>query len=275
MYRGKCQRVQCRRLAAFSAVELLCVIGVIALLVALLVPIITRARARAVQVKCSAALQQIGTSYAAYAAAHDGWWPMARHDYAPPGLADVPPFRTRTKRWHDFISTYVGQSINRDGDRPGEIASLRSKGSSVLWGCPVWDKSGGDSGYAMNVYPTIQPARPFGTTSLGLREWVCRFNVNGLDGWYFRASQWSRSAERCLVYDSISADSSVSGWPWWPGSGPMPPVPHPINFTPDFNRHGRRSMATPESEPSVNVLFCDGHVELLSARRTAYSILFY
>jgi prepilin-type processing-associated H-X9-DG protein len=56
-----------RKSAAFSLLELLVVIGIIAIVVALLLPAIGRARAHAVAVKCQSNMRQIGIAMLIYA----------------------------------------------------------------------------------------------------------------------------------------------------------------------------------------------------------------
>ena len=59
--------------AAFSLIELIVVIGIIAILIALLLPTLHGARAASKAVVCQSNLRQIGVAMAAYAAENAGW----------------------------------------------------------------------------------------------------------------------------------------------------------------------------------------------------------
>ena len=101
-----------RRGGGFSLVELLVVIGIVGLLLALLFPALSAARARAESLQCQANLRTVGMAAHLHAAVHRGYFPIAGlHwdlDLEPPG-ADA--FRDASVRRYTYYK-------EEDVDRP-------------------------------------------------------------------------------------------------------------------------------------------------------------
>ncbi|HUB24410.1 MAG TPA: prepilin-type N-terminal cleavage/methylation domain-containing protein [Tepidisphaeraceae bacterium] len=98
---GRC----CTARRAFTLVELLVVIGIIALLISLLLPALNKAKQEANLVECSANLRSIGQLCQVYAAENNGYLPYG-HLNSPWGgpKGDVGAWNTPTWDWPDTLT---------------------------------------------------------------------------------------------------------------------------------------------------------------------------
>ena len=122
-----------RRAAAFTLVELLVVIGIIALLVGILFPVLNKARDQANTVKCLSNLRQIGMAAVQYTSANKGYILPADVDLGPPYAN--PSFG---RNWNDTWATilvaqnYLPYPRNLAPDPPPGLDDVLACPSGIL-----------------------------------------------------------------------------------------------------------------------------------------------
>ncbi|MGB7157642.1 MAG: type II secretion system protein [Tepidisphaeraceae bacterium] len=310
------------RTRGFTLVELLVVIGIIALLISMLLPALNAARKQADRVKCLSAMRQMGNAFFMYSGDNKGYWPMSEHGY----LKDFSAGPARKKYWYDFVGKYligptkvtdpatgieyVSSEINFNGEAfgagigerefwsvgdPVYIGTFRSR-NSVLWGCPVWNRtsSSNRNGFAMNMYPLApkDEATPFALNAAFFGKRNLRNSLadsspadpGARHGQYFKQVQYTRAAERALLYEDIAPallmpSAAITAWIWMPESNvrawPQVPVVNSTDPSIDFNRHGKSPVGNKPNDPSLNILYCDGHAANVSARECYRAIRFH
>ncbi len=101
-----------RRVRGFTLVELMVVVGLIAFLIAMLMPALTRSRQQAQAVVCKSNLHQIGLEMSIYANTYKGWlFPVWNYNAGPPGpLNEYITLGTNwapNHRWPIYFFTYT------------------------------------------------------------------------------------------------------------------------------------------------------------------------
>jgi prepilin-type processing-associated H-X9-DG protein len=269
-------------LGAFTLVELLVVIGIIALLISILLPSLSAARRSANSVKCLASLKEIGNGFRLYAIDNHGYYPAARDRTADDKRAK------ESHSWTDLIAKYMNGT--RGLVDYTDIAKVRR--NSVIWGCPEWTRShdfdAGSSefdapnvytGYGMQYYPTYWDRDAQSPSAERLRHLAYR--VVGADGTvqregFVKESIWTRrpSSDRLLIADAQwdiigSGPDQFSSAEKIQPFDPLPP-PYPSNYLIVDCRHmkpGTPKRAAMNGGKFINALFCDGHAATISPRQ--------
>lgn len=119
---------------AFTLVELLVVIGIIALLISILLPTLSSARRSAKSLACLSNQRQLGIGFQSFTIEHNNWMPKAwfndtPRDYGRPEQSGYEDwgFRFPTWGWEDTIVPYIGAESFQDGS---DIDVLRCPGDA-------------------------------------------------------------------------------------------------------------------------------------------------
>ena len=223
---------------AFTLVELLVVIGIIALLISILLPTLSSARRAAASAKCAAQMREIGNAFQMYANESKGWYPPAQLKpksgvfYNIDGV-NYPSFSATTSAagynamWFNFIAKYVTKYKSGGAIVTNQDAQIQR--GTIIWGCPSWEgynlssNIGGIStvqtGFGMNGWPTMTKTNPVNPTaanplpsvveSVFIQGWpdnklysITNPPPGGIQGNFFKQVVWAKDgAERCLIAD--------------------------------------------------------------------------
>jgi prepilin-type N-terminal cleavage/methylation domain-containing protein/prepilin-type processing-associated H-X9-DG protein len=244
---GNLQRHRVRR-HGFTLVELLVVIGIIAILMAVLLPALQRARKQANAIKCSSNLRQIGLVFALYSKDNRGGYPVVKWDWPwSTGQVGPAPDGITARYWPDFFLKYYSKTAVETRVAIGNAKALDSnKSKSLFWGCPEWQmdilsgaSQGYQNGYGFNIFPMYTAKTTVGDPSIGYFAYYTSriamdsaennrlngpFNSSGVPktgSWYgyHPYKDWSPPAERCLITEATL-------WLFW--LNPTDPATHAV-----------------------------------------------
>ena len=226
--------------SAFTLVELLVVIGIIALLISILLPTLTKARRQANGVSCLNNLRQMSVAQQLYANDQDGWLVQA-------GLGHGAGDAHEEIAWIETLNAYVGQSlVNRC---PEDFSPHWTEGEPLSSGVDVDEDHPKfrRTSYGINNYLSAEVAPP---SAYG------RFlKLGGVPN----SSAVVQFLEMAYVGEYAAADHPhVNSW------SAVVPYSSAAKML-QINAHGEPA-APPAWDNVANWSFLDGHAERLTFR---------
>ena len=277
-----------KRSRGFTLVELLVVIGIIALLISILLPALSKARKQANNAKCLANLHQLSLAYELYVVNNRGR--SVTYFGNVPSIANTDPAYVM---WQENLRPYYGPSAvaghYEDTRQSVRYCPLANDLEDPKWTTTIGG-SWGDVGKAWNFYmsnakdTTKLPLRVF--SSYGINGWCYQpWTQNTADPYYVCSQQLVSYSQTANVADylnhevgpnqNLSSETPLMGdairIDGWPVPADQGPIDGNYTLTTGsvnqylvnnmgrwvLNRHGR----------NVNMAFLDGHAEPVAMGR--------
>jgi prepilin-type processing-associated H-X9-DG protein len=234
-------------------IELLVVIAIIAILAAMLLPALNKARTTAKNSKCKSNLKMLGSAFIMYAT-DNGDFLLSVGNMSPRETTKCGAAAPATGDYLYYphrIQSYVGMQGMAKGDWTAMPVQYRESGKTVFH-CPGNTVAKGYITYPKEVH--------YGLPMYG---------VGGYDnaGVYFgKVTQLKRPSEKAALVDCAYNDiqGAYSGWCYFSNERYL----YLSSMNMNLSRHGSLAMSS-SSKATGNFAYCDGHVGQLSARDVA------
>jgi prepilin-type N-terminal cleavage/methylation domain-containing protein/prepilin-type processing-associated H-X9-DG protein len=226
----------CGSRRGFTLIELLVVIAIIAILAAMLLPALAKAKEKADRISCLNSLRQIGLFMQFYADENNDIFPAHRD-----AMADVPALNNW---WGEQIVSYGGGKSNLFRCPSIKGIQRNADGSTWKWSFDRDYAGYGYNAYFLGLYPYSGPyPTSVGSISFTSYPWLKRTRV-------------LRPLECLMIGDSdpkpLSQGGGTSYSMWWPKACQTPSGSSSQQF---------EGICVFRHKPQGNVGFTDGHSE--------------
>jgi prepilin-type N-terminal cleavage/methylation domain-containing protein/prepilin-type processing-associated H-X9-DG protein len=216
---------------AFTLVELLVVIGIIALLIAILMPALSKAREQANSVKCMSNQRQLGQALVMFVNDHKGYLPKAWFNDGPVNGKGGWNYRDPMWGWTYLLSKYVG-------------------GNKEIFRCP-----GDDTGHVYDTFNDFVPNLPDSPQADNIPG-SYRLNISDLPNGPYNAIRITRLKDPSEAIVIVDGKQGFQGNAWnqvarWEADNAL--VRKDFKWNVAWNRHRNRGM----------YVFADGHADNL------------
>lgn len=228
-----------RHSRGFTLVELLVVIGIIALLISILLPALQAARRAAQQVACLSQMRQVGIAVLDYANTNNGHFPL---------LYATAPAPAQSGVWNNWISMVVNPKIyNPAGEQtPPDFARN-------LFRCPSYLTATGN--------PKVERTYVINTSEAGNDSYPWQ----GIPG--MKMNQVKNASQKAMIFDIWYIIPNVP-LPLFKVDTVIWSAYYDSLFSVDDASFKKAPHST-KDRYSTNIAFCDGHCENVAYVRSA------
>ena len=262
------------RRRAFTLVELLVVIGIIAILISILLPVLNRVKEQANAVKCASNLRELSKMWYQYAAENKGLSTPGRLPKfdglnSPYWIGNGMQYRPH---WYEVFGAAMKNYASRD---PSPTEGDGWKVDSDLYVCPSMDWRNSRNfvwGYNYQFLGNTHEKSPFNFVNYPVKaNAITRASETVMIADSMGTAAGKPTAARTAHYDDGNHDVYA-----WGCKGHLIDPPR-LTATSDYADDmapgpANRSAPDPRHNGRANVAFCDGHVERRTLQELGYVV---